>query len=282
MSDELFGARFPKLSVGNFAEWRVMMEAELTRRRLWTDIVEVEVDGDGKSESEILVELTTKLKGRDKQKMAEARAEMILRVDIGQLAHMDSKDPREIWGNLQTVHRAQGFATSLSLRRKFLTAKMLEGQGMESWVGQIRRMAKAMELAGIDVSDQDLILALTMGLPPSYENVIINFDATPPDQLTLSNVIVRLLNEETRQASLAPGHSEKDKEEEEDVAAIAFRNGKAKGNSRVDFICFFCDKPGHLKADCEERAKWWKSKKRKTAAADFAGLAIESDSDVAF
>ncbi len=79
MSDELFGACFPKLSVGNFAEWRVMMEAELTRRRLWTDIVEVEVDGDGKSESEILAELTTKLKARDKQKMAEARAEMILR-----------------------------------------------------------------------------------------------------------------------------------------------------------------------------------------------------------
>ncbi|KAK0193051.1 hypothetical protein F5146DRAFT_901308, partial [Armillaria mellea] len=63
---------------------------------------------------------------------------------------------------------------------------------MESWVGQIRRMAKVMELAGINVSDQDLILTLTMGLPSSYENVIINFDMTPPDQLTLSNVIVRL------------------------------------------------------------------------------------------
>ncbi|KAK0183858.1 hypothetical protein F5146DRAFT_905930, partial [Armillaria mellea] len=69
------------------------------------------------------------------QKMAEARAEMILRVDVEQLAHMDSKDPWEIWGNLQTVHHAQGFATSLSLRRKFLMAKMLERQGMESWVG---------------------------------------------------------------------------------------------------------------------------------------------------
>ncbi|KAK0196686.1 hypothetical protein F5146DRAFT_918154 [Armillaria mellea] len=146
---------------------------------------------------------------------------------------------------------------------------------MESWVGQIRRMAKVMELAGIDVSDQDLILALTMGLPPSYKNVIINFDATPPDQLTLSNVIVRLLNEETCQASLAPGHSEMGKEDEDlDVAAAAFHI--------QDFICFFCDKPGHVKADCEERAKWRRSKKGKTAAADFAGLAIESDSDVAF
>ncbi len=135
-----------------------MMEAELTRRRLWTDIVEVEVDGDGKSESEILVELTTKLKGRDKQKMAEARAEMILRVDIGQLAHMDSKDPREIWGNLQTVHRAQGFATSLSLRRKFLTAKMLEGQGMGvlGWADQTDGEGDG--TGRIDVSDQDLIL----------------------------------------------------------------------------------------------------------------------------
>ncbi len=119
---------------------------------------------------------------------------------------------------------------SLSLQRKFLIAKMLEGQGIESWVGQIRQMAKVMELASIDISDQDLILILTIGLSPSYENVIINFDATPPDQLTLSNVIVCLLNKEICQALLAPGHSEMSKEEDgDDVVAAAFHSGKMKG-----------------------------------------------------
>jgi len=58
-----------------------------------------------------------------------------------------------------------------------------------------------MEEVGILVSDQDKILALTMGLPASYNAVIVNFDSTPTDQLTLDNVIAHLLNEETQQTS---------------------------------------------------------------------------------
>jgi len=40
-------------------------------------------------------------------------------------------------------------------------------------------------------------LALTMGLPPFYDPVIINFDAAPPDSLTFNGVVAQLLNEET-------------------------------------------------------------------------------------
>ncbi len=58
-----------------------------------------------------------------------------------------------------------------------------------------------LEQAGIIVNDQDKILALTMGLPSTYDAVIINFDSTPTDQLTLTHVISRLLNEEVRQLS---------------------------------------------------------------------------------
>jgi hypothetical protein len=61
-----------------------------------------------------------------------------------------------------------------------------------------------MEEAQIIVMDQDWILALMMGLPTSYDAVIINFDSTPADQLTLDHVITHLLNEETQQAAQAP------------------------------------------------------------------------------
>ena len=47
--------------------------------------------------------------------MAEARAEIILRVEDGQLVHMASRDPMEIWQTLERIHQAAGFATSLSL-----------------------------------------------------------------------------------------------------------------------------------------------------------------------
>ncbi|KAJ6470923.1 hypothetical protein C8R45DRAFT_762484, partial [Mycena sanguinolenta] len=72
---------------------------------------------------------------RDTGKMAEARAELILRVEDGQLAHMTARDPMEVWENLERLHRAAGFATSLALRRKFLTAKKMAEETMEAWIG---------------------------------------------------------------------------------------------------------------------------------------------------
>jgi gag-polypeptide of LTR copia-type len=121
---------------------------------------------------------------------------MILRVEDNQLVHMISPDPIEIWLTLQRIHQAAGFATSLSLRQKFLTAKKSDHQTMQAWIGQIQGLAFCMEHVKIAVTDQDKILAITMGLPPSFNNVIINFDSMSPGTLTLDLVIAHLLNEE--------------------------------------------------------------------------------------
>ena len=42
------------------------------------------------------------------------------------------------------------------------------------------------------VTNQNHILALTVGLPSSYDAIIINSNPTPADQLTLNNIIVCL------------------------------------------------------------------------------------------
>ncbi|KAJ7325599.1 hypothetical protein DFH08DRAFT_630308, partial [Mycena albidolilacea] len=121
---------------------------------------------------------------------------------------------------------------------------------VEGWIGRIQTLVLRMEHAGIEVTAQDQILALTMGLPPSYDAVIINFDATPPEQLTVNHVITRLLNEETRQTSSPDTPIPSNNTGDEALAAIA---------ARRDFgtvSCYFCDKKGHFKADCPEKAAW--------------------------
>jgi gag-polypeptide of LTR copia-type len=147
---------------------------------------------------------------RIQDKIARARAEMILRVEDNQLVHMISPNPMEIWLTLQCIYQAAGFATSLSLCRKFLTAKKSDHQTMQAWIGQIQGLAFCMKHAKIAVTDQDKILAITMGLPPSFNNVIINFDSMSPETLTLDFVIARLLNEEVRQITTAPSLKEND------------------------------------------------------------------------
>ena len=69
-------------------------------------------------------------------------------------------------------------------------------QSMQAWIGDIQSLAFQMREAGIEVTNQDKILALTMGLPKSYDAVIINFDSTSPELLMLNHIITRLLNEE--------------------------------------------------------------------------------------
>ncbi|KIK03392.1 hypothetical protein K443DRAFT_653599 [Laccaria amethystina LaAM-08-1] len=171
--------RFPNLNNSNYAEWSVWMEAILVQQGLWS-IVEipisgVDTDGGVKTVSMIAAELESVMKRRDA---------MILRVDDA------------------------GFATSLALRQHFLTAKKGAGQSMQAWIGHIQGLAFHMEQSGVEVNDQDKILELTMGLPPSYDPVIINFNVTPSELLTLNNVIVRLLNEEVCQSSDSNGEAD--------------------------------------------------------------------------
>jgi hypothetical protein len=68
---------------------------------------------------------------------------------------------------------------------------------MQAWIGSIHHQTFLMQEAGDYVTSQDMILAVTTGLPPAYEVVIINFDTTPTDLLTFENVIAWLINEET-------------------------------------------------------------------------------------
>ena len=269
MSDHESSSRFPRLNDTNYPEWALRMEAELIRKSLWV-VVEVTVDSEGKAAEDIKKELETKLSKRNAQKMAEARAEMILRVDDSQLSHMRSRDPMEIWNDLRDVHRARGFATSLALRRKFLTAKKKEEQSMQSWIGEIRSQAFTIEEAtGTVVSDQDKILALTMGLPAAYDPVIINFDSAPPDDLTFNVVVARLLNEETRQQSGISSDGAQIKTERE--ATFAAMGGRP---ARGDITCHFCDKKGHYKSECREKMKWDESQEKKK---DQANVAVDFD-----
>jgi hypothetical protein len=255
------------------------MEAYLIKKKLWKVVNVVLQTVDGKDAAMIEAELSALKKKRNNDAMEEARAELILHAEAGQLSHMRSRDPMEIWLTLQRVHRAAGFATSLALRRRFLTMKKTSSESMQTWIGRVKGLAFRLEEAQIDVSEQDIILALTMGLPVSYDAVIINFDATATELLTLDHVIARLLNEEARQTSGKDAIMETEVED----AAMVVTNSKGqnspskKGTS--DVTCFWCDKIGHYKSDCPERLAYMKGKEKKKTSDTVMAVSCGSDSD---
>ncbi|RDX39378.1 hypothetical protein OH76DRAFT_1394630, partial [Lentinus brumalis] len=107
----------------------------------------------------------------------------------------DTSNAMKAWN----AHRSRGFSTRLSLRRDFFTMSKRDDQTMTSWIADVRRLAFKLKDIGATVTDEDMIIVLTKGLPASYEQLVVTLDATPSDELTVDNVVRRLVNEESRQ-----------------------------------------------------------------------------------
>ena len=180
------------------------------------------------------------------KKADETLAEIILNVEPSQLPHCRKETAAEVWENLKNIYQSRGFGTRMAFRCRFFYMHMSEGQSMASWISDVRRATFLLTEVGAKVDDEDTMLVLTNGLPPSYETLVVNLDTTPESTLTLDYVIQRLLNEESRQlATSSPG----------DATALLAHH-KAHGKTPIEKItCFLCGKKGHYKSNYPEKDK---------------------------
>lgn len=241
--------RFPLLNDTNYTEWSMRMEAELVRKGLW-DMVFCEVVDDGKTPDEVVNEVGRLKARRSTKKMAEARAELILRADRAQLVHMRDRDPLVVWEHLAKVHRARGLATRLALRRKFLTAVKAELESMQAFIGRVQAIAFELENIDVEVSDEDRILALTMGLNDSYDSFVISLDGTSAEELNVEYVISRMLNEEARRGNKA---IEVSAAEGMTALSAVKANVDMNKSERRPRTCWRCGKEGHIRPFCKEK-----------------------------
>ena len=189
---------FPPLNDDNYHYWVLRMEAELVRRGLYGQCVKGWLD-DG-------VEWTEEMKKEDPsgwakrvdswerkrtgKKRMEARAEIVARISDSQLDHvLGLNDPVDIWQTLQRVHVSRGLASRLSLRREFLKLMKKEDEAMSGFVGRVRKLAYRLKMIGVEVMDEDMILAATVGLGDSWSGLVMTLDATPAGELTFEYVV---------------------------------------------------------------------------------------------
>ncbi len=215
------------------------------------------------------------------RKNAEAKAEMILSVEVDQLAHMTAPNAAEVWEELERVHRARGLATRLALRRTFLTMKMKPDQPMSQWIADVRSLSFRLRAIGVTVEEEDMILVMTMGLPRTYDTFTVALDSTPADQLTLDSVITRLLNEESRAEHARPADDVDEKPSIETAAYVSRAKRSDRPQSRTGapnlshITCFNCGKKGHYQANCPSK----NSEQSHAAVVETAGTAIVEEND---
>jgi hypothetical protein len=75
-----------------------------------------------------------------------------------------------------------------------MSMKMETQQKMASWIGDVHNIVFRLGKAGITVDNEDIILVLTMGLPDTYDTLVVSLDSTEPNNFTLDYMIGRLLS----------------------------------------------------------------------------------------
>ncbi|PPQ93635.1 hypothetical protein CVT25_000821 [Psilocybe cyanescens] len=219
---------FNKLTDGNYFEWKIYMEALLTRKGL-LDYV------DGTAEHPGGTEQTKKVKDF-MHKQSETCAELILCVTPSQLAHCCNPDPSVIWKTLSDIHASRGCSTIISLCHRFHRLCLDHGEVMSAYVARVRHIAFLLEEAGVKVTEDDLILAITSGLPHSYDSFLISLDATPDSEYMLIYVITRLMNEYQRQHQYPPCQTQASEDPQNEAMAIT----GAPSHGIAHITCFSC------------------------------------------
>ena len=242
-------SKFDNLTDGTFVEWKIYMEALLTRKQLLPVVDGTERHPGGNEGTKKVREFY--------RKQAEARAEIILHVSPSQLVHCSDPDPYIIWTNLLNIHLPRGRSTVLTLRRRFHRLRLEKTETISSYISRLRHVAFLLEQAAFTVTDDDMILALTAGLPHSYDNFLVSLDTLPDSEYTLTIIISRLNNEYQRQhmyfstPRVQPTLPISDQNE---ALAVVASPSSPMSSRLIHITCFLCGNKGHYQANCPTRS----------------------------
>jgi hypothetical protein len=223
----------------NYADWAVYMQAYLTVKDL-ADLI------DGTESKPIGSDNDTTVR-KWIRRAAIARAEIIIHLDPSQYSHVaEIKDPKEVWDALRTVHVARGIGSRLAMMRHLINMRM-EGSTypMEKWIADVRQAAHRLRQNEADINDHWIILVLTNGLTPDYNETVQSLDGVPAESLTLDYVIGRLLNAGAiRKAQETPYSHPSDE------AALAAVSSRLRGKDVTQVKCYNCGGLGHIRSKC--------------------------------
>ena len=114
---------------------------------------------------------------------------------------------------------------------------------MASWISDVKGIVFQLSQIGVAVPDEDIILALTNGLPAPYNHFILMLNSTPSEVSNLNYIIGHLRTKETHQRAESRSPDMTDQ-------ALAVTRDRPRRLGLAHITCFVCSNKGHYQVNC--------------------------------
>jgi hypothetical protein len=244
--------RVPLFDGTNFSNWKFRMEALLDEKdllELVTELYSAKVviqEGDTEQVKKEKRDRLVELRKNDKK----CKSQIIQRIADSHLEYVkDAETAYEMWSTLQTTFERKSMASQVLLRKKLLTMKFNVGtDSMNTHFLKFDGTIRELKSAGASLEQSDVVCHLLLTMPPEYDTVVTAIETLASEELTISFVKNRLLDEESKRLG---SRQEKGKEASTSSAFVApTRNKKFDGRSKLK--CFNCGIIGHKKSECRK------------------------------
>lgn len=272
-----FKSMLVRLNSDNYFTWKYKMEMYLRKEKCWSAVspgerpVVPDLAAGGANQAAVTAAETALATFVEKNE--QALALIGLCVEDGQLVHIRTKQTaKEAWDSLRGYHERNTLCNKVTLMRKICGLKLTEKGNVETHLSELTNSFQKLVDLGENQLDEHWKVAITLSsLPSSYDSLVEALEARPDADLTLSLVHSKLIERAKRQEN--NGNSSSNEHNGDTVLKTAER--------KLNVICFFCKKGGHVKKDCVKHKEWLKKKPKEKTKGDKVN-SVEESNDALF
>jgi hypothetical protein len=219
-------SQITKLNKTNYSSWVYIMERLLRKDGLWKYCTE---------------EPPAERKDDWIKKDAEAHLTISLAVEQSQMKHIKkSTTAKEAWDALKSYHLKSSLSVKVSLMKQLCNQKYDEMTTMEDHINGMSDVFQKLSDIGEELSESWSIAFLLCSLPESYDTIIMTLEARADDELTMSLVETKLVDEWRRRSG-----------RDDEVNAVLKPGSHLKKKfAGKKFRCHSCGSPDHFRKHC--------------------------------
>jgi transposase InsO family protein len=226
--------KLTQLDDSNWGTWHTRMKMLLTIEGLWA-IVRDGLDEDPEQRD---LDLNDKALAHIGSQLSD------------QYLHMyeSTASAKYLWDSLESLFNQKNVARRVALRRELSGLKKLSGESISQYISRASKLRDDLRGADQDVTEDEVVMALLAGLPSQYATIVAIME-TSSDPLEIDSCLSKLLTAENKISVTEAGQA---------TAFVthgsfsASHHSGAGTSSLKPKTCWYCGKPGHIKADCRK------------------------------